>query len=223
MVTRRTAIKAAGATVGLFALSGTVLASDVDQKSIRATADGNPRTAIRVGHFSPGAPNVDVFVDGERIAGNLAFSDVSGYVDIGVGTQNVVVTRTSDPDAVLWERDMWMGNAFYTVAAVGNPADDTFRAKIVRDQGSALLRVFHASPDVPAVDVFANGVRLATNVEFSDRSDYVPLPESSYDLDVRRAGTDESLVTFNVTVNQGVAYTGYVTAPDDLRVVVDGP
>ena len=43
-------------------------------------------------------------------------------------------------------------------------------------QGNALVRVVHASPDAPAVDVYVDGNKALSNVPFFTASNYLPLP-----------------------------------------------
>ena len=67
-LSRRGAIKATGAIAGLDVVSGRVFVvgeHEADDRKPRADA-GSPGTALRVAHLSPGAPTVDVLLDGER-------------------------------------------------------------------------------------------------------------------------------------------------------------
>jgi hypothetical protein len=56
--------------------------------------------------------------------------------------------------------------------------------------GKSMVRVVHASPDAPAVDVWAKGVAtpLLTNVKYGDASKYLELAEGSYEIELRPAG-----------------------------------
>lgn len=51
-------------------------------------------------------------------------------------------------------------------------------------QGEAQVRVWHASPDAPAVDVYVNGKPAFTNLAFPTASDYAKLPVGKYDVQV---------------------------------------
>jgi hypothetical protein len=76
-------------------------------------------------------------------------------------------------------------------------------------QGNAKVRVVHASPDAPAVDVFVNGNKALSNVPFFTASSYLDLPGGSYDIKVTAAG-DESKAVIDakgVTIEGGKAYT----------------
>lgn len=76
-------------------------------------------------------------------------------------------------------------------------------------QGNAKVRVVHASPDAPAVDVYVNGNRALANVPFFTASDYLDLPGGSYDIKVTPAGDANTAVidAKGVTIEGGKAYT----------------
>ncbi len=75
--------------------------------------------------------------------------------------------------------------------------------------GTAKVRVVHASPDAPAVDVIVNGNKALTNVPFFAASDYLDLPAGSYDIQVVPAGATSPVVidAKGVRVEAGKAYT----------------
>lgn len=58
----------------------------------------------------------------------------------------------------------------------------------------AMLRIVHASPDAPAVDIYAAGasVPLATSLAYGQSTDYIALPAGTYQVDVRAAGASPS-------------------------------
>lgn len=59
---------------------------------------------------------------------------------------------------------------------------------------TASLRVVHASPDAPPVDIWAEGVKepLARNLKYAEASQYVSVPKGSYNIQVRAAPSTES-------------------------------
>jgi hypothetical protein len=75
----------------------------------------------------------------------------------------------------------------------------------------ARVRVVHASPDAPAVDVaVAGGDVLIENLAFSEASDYLEVPAGSYDLEVRPTGTtDVALDLPGVALEAGMVYSVY--------------
>lgn len=81
--------------------------------------------------------------------------------------------------------------------------------------GTAKVRVVHASPDAPAVDVFVNGNRALTNVPFFTASDYLDLPAGTYRVQVAPTGQDASaaVIDATATIEAGKAYTVAATGP----------
>jgi hypothetical protein len=75
--------------------------------------------------------------------------------------------------------------------------------------GNAMVRVLHASPDAPAVDVFVNGNRTLTNVPFFTASDYLSLPAGTYQIQVSPTGQPASaaVIDASATIEAGRAYT----------------
>ncbi len=75
--------------------------------------------------------------------------------------------------------------------------------------GTAKVRVVHASPDAPAVDVYIDGSAVLTNVPFFTASDYLDLPAGSYRIQVTPTGSpaDQAVIDATATVEAGMAYT----------------
>jgi hypothetical protein len=56
------------------------------------------------------------------------------------------------------------------------------------------IRVLHASPDAPAVDVYANGSKIASNLSYRQFTQYLSVPSGSYNIRVFPAGTTQNAV-----------------------------
>lgn len=71
------------------------------------------------------------------------------------------------------------------------------------------LRVMHASPDAPAVDIYVNGNAVLTNVPFFSYSSYLPLADGSYDVAVVPTGKPlgDAVLSGKVEVSGGYAGT----------------
>ncbi len=61
---------------------------------------------VNFGHLSPDAPNVDVWVDGAVAITDLAFQEVSPYLEVPAGTYNVKVTPTGVAAPVVIDIDV---------------------------------------------------------------------------------------------------------------------
>ncbi|WP_050051333.1 DUF4397 domain-containing protein [Halostagnicola sp. A56] len=189
--TRRATMAAIGALGAGATLTGSALAvgeHEDDERSQEETDEEVPDAvaAVRVAHFSPDAPAVDIYVDGERVLQSISYDEVSPYLEIEPGEAELTITAAGDSEAVVFEDSVYFGRAFYTVAAVGELEADTFSPLILTDAGSSLVRLVHASPDAPAVDVVGNdgAMELFENVSFGTATNYVALPAGSYALDV---------------------------------------
>ena len=95
----------------------------------------------------------------------------------------------------------------------------------------AMVRVLHASPDAPAVDVYVDGAKVGdplAGLEFGDLSTYVALPAGTYDLKVCAAAdaTVCPIVANGVALAAGTSYT--IAATNDLssieaQIITDAP
>lgn len=74
---------------------------------------------------------------------------------------------------------------------------------------TARVRVIHASPDAPAVDVFVDGQAVLTNVAFPAISNYLDVPAGPHEVRVAPAGqgANAAVITANLTLEAGRAYT----------------
>ncbi len=72
------------------------------------------------------------------------------------------------------------------------------------------VRVLHASPDAPAVDVYLDGAKVdaLVNVPFGAISDYLSIPAGSHQVTVYATGTTSSpVIDANLPFDAGVSYT----------------
>ncbi|NGP46756.1 DUF4397 domain-containing protein [Bacillaceae bacterium SIJ1] len=70
------------------------------------------------------------------------------------------------------------------------------------------IRVLHASPDAPPVDVYVNGQPLLRQFAYEQFSQYARVPENKYVIEVFPAGeTDQPVLSETLTLEGGQAYT----------------
>jgi len=177
--------------------------------------DNAPQSAlVRVAHLSPDAPNVDVWIDGSKKLTNVPFKAVSGYLELTEGAHQVAVTPTGATTPKVIDASVTVeGGKAYTVAATGVLA--SIQPLVLVDDlvpppsGQAKVRFVHTAPDAPAVDVAVRGgAVLFSNVSFRGFDGYDALPNGTYDLDVRVAGTATvALPVDDVTLTAGYNYT----------------
>lgn len=108
-------------------------------------------------------------------------------------------------------RMIWSGSRAILLAVVGALALMFSVAPLAGAQGAnAMVRVVHASPDAPAVDVYVGGNRALSNVPFGAVSDYLSVPAGSAAIKVLPAGApagDRGVIEATVNLQAGTAYT----------------
>jgi hypothetical protein len=74
--------------------------------------------------------------------------------------------------------------------------------------GFAWIRVAHASPDAPAVDIWVDDVVAVTNLSFAEVTGYLLVPAGDHNIKVTPTGATEPVVIdADVTLDKSVAYT----------------
>ncbi|MDS0300498.1 DUF4397 domain-containing protein [Halogeometricum sp. S1BR25-6] len=206
--------------------------TEMETESGEATGTEGESASVRVAHVAPNAPNVDVYVDGSAVLEDVPFGAVSEYLAVPAGERQVQITAAGDPDTVVFEGAVPVeAGMMYTVAAtgeIGDMADQAFEPLVLQGDGSApggdmaRVRLVHASPDAPAVDVTlaSNGDTVFDGVAYGESST-TTVPAGDYTLDVRgdtESNDGDVAASFDVSLSGGQAYTafaaGYLT-PDD--------
>lgn len=173
---------------------------------------------IRVFHASPDAPNVDVLVNDELAFENVAFRQVTDYSMVEPGSYNIKVVPTGAAEPVVIDVNVDLATGtFYTIVAADILANIT--PLVVVDDvtrpnpGQARIRVVHAAPDAPAVDVaVTNGNVLFSGLEFTGISEYLTVEVGTYNLEIRQAGTDVVVLALpGVALDSGSVQTVYAT------------
>ncbi len=174
-----------------------------------------PMAHVRVVHASPDAPAVDILVNDGVAFSNVAFKEATAYASVPAATYNVKVVPSGATTPVVIEADLVLTAeaAGYTVVAVGKLAD--IEPVVLMDSHTAPaasfahLRFVHASPDAPAVDIAVkNGPVLFSDVMFKEASDYISVAATTYDLEVRLAGTGDVVLSVpGVALAGGTVYT----------------
>jgi hypothetical protein len=185
---------------------------------------------VRVAHMAPGAPAVDVALDGQVVLRALAFGQVSGYAAVPAGTRQARVTPAGAREPVVIDAPLTIesGRA-YTVVAVGELPSIT--PIVLTDDltpppnGQTKVRFVHSAPDAPAVDVaVVGGSTLFSNIAFRNASMTATVPAGTYTLEVRPAGQQSvTLSVPNVTLTAGDIVTVFAAgklSDGSLRAVV---
>ncbi|MFD1632367.1 DUF4397 domain-containing protein [Haloplanus ruber] len=209
-----------------------LVARDTQGGMLEVAAPSDGTANLRVAHLSPNAPDVDVYADGSAVLEGVGFGTVSDYLEVPAGERQLRITPAGDDGTTVFEGAVPVeADADYTVAAageVGDMVDQPFEPLVLEDDNAtpaedmARVRLVHASPDAPAVDVTlaSNGDALFDGVAYGD-SGYVEVPAGEYTLEVRgdTEGNDGDVVaSFDVSLGGGTVSTGFAAgylSPDD--------
>lgn len=162
--------------------------------ALAAPAAAADEAKVRVLHGSPDAPAVDIYVDGEKVGGELAgleFGDLSDYVALPGGTYDLKVCAAADATVCPIEADgvQLDPGTMYTIAATNALA--SIEAQVITDDpapvmGKAEVRVVHFSADAPAIDVLTQdgATAVVDALAYPNATDYMTLDPGAYDLKV---------------------------------------
>ena len=198
---------AVDATGGASPISLVVLTNDPTTPFIEI--DDN-RARLRAVHASPDAPNVDILVDNALVVPGVAFKGVLDYTDVPAGDRNIKV-NTGQGTSVIDATVPLAGGTDYTVLAVDFAAN--IEPLLLDDNtttptpGNAKVRVVHASPDAPNVDVLVDDTIVLTNVAFKEFSDYLEVPAGDRNFKVNATGTTLTVIDVTPTLVDGSIYT----------------
>ncbi len=180
--------------------------------------------SLRVIQASPDAVSTDVAVNRVCVFQDLAFGSVTSYTDLQSGFYEVnFLPQGSD-----CYEDPYLAGAYFSTAVALTDGDQVTMVSMGKKAdmfplvlggvsstpaaGKALLRVVHASPDMPKVDVTQmNGGMLFNDVAFEDVTDVVELAAGTYTLQVRNeTSASLYLAVPDVFLASGRVYTAYV-------------
>lgn len=174
---------------------------------------------VRVAHLSPDAPNVDVYVNGQPVDAlqNVPYGAVSSYLTLPAGTQQVTVYPAGDTSQAVIDTPVDLAaEGAYTIGAVGLVSDGSLTAQAYNDDlsaptgGNGKVRAVHAVPDAGPVDVVtATGTALVEGLSLPNASPYAEVPAGSYMINVNAAGTDQTLISADATVEPGANYSAF--------------
>ena len=74
-------------------------------------------------------------------------------------------------------------------------------------EGESRVRVVHASPDAPDVDVLLDDAEVLSDVPYLAASDYLEATDGEHNLKVNAAGTTTTVIDADVTLSDGTDYT----------------
>ena len=192
---------------------------------------------LRVLHAAPLAPEVDVFVtspganlSASAPAGTFSFKEDIGPVEVPAGDYQIRVTPAGDAATVVYDSGTLTltAGANLLVTAVENTTTGGAPITLVVQDGAgatelldvdtpADIRVVHASPDAPAVDVVVNddfANPLVSDLAFPDFTDFLGVPPDTYNVKVTDSATQSVIaIDADLDLAAGISYTVLAVGP----------
>ena len=173
---------------------------------------------VRVVHMVPGAPAMDVLMDGSRVVTGVAYSTATPYLTLPAGGHefSLAPTGAAVASALVNTQQQLAPGQPYTLLALGGSA----RPLMLQDErfvpvgGGPRVRFVHASPDTAPLDLaIAGGPTLFPNVSFGEATAYLDLPPGAESLVLRLSSTTtEVLALQDIVLTVGSVYTVAVAA-----------
>ena len=171
---------------------------------------------IRFLNASPGEQNVDIYVNGRKVADSLLYREFTEYMKVFPGWYRIAVYRTgtrTNPLAVMTQQVQ--ANNIITMAVIG--LSDNISLQAVNDskrwlaRNRAYVRFVQLSPNAPTMDAYWNDALVLAELNYQDVSRYLQTEAGSYNLKMRDSLSGANLVESpDVTVENGKAYTIYI-------------
>lgn len=173
------------------------------------------QTRVLVAHLAPFADtpegtSVNILVDGTEVLTGVQFGEFSDYLTIegGAGTYTIDVLPTGDVNPAITETVTLADDTDYTAAAIGDGTNQVLDLLLLEDDNSApaagqvKVRVVHAAPFADTTDGTRVSIRTASgdvvgglsDVPYPVASEYLQLPEGTYDLKVTSVDGSTNLI-----------------------------
>ena len=171
---------------------------------------------IRFMNASPGEPDVDIYVNGRKVAGNLLYRNFTEYMKVFPGWYRIAVYKAGEKRNPLTVTNLRVqANDIITMAVIGLAGDistqtiNDSRRWLNRNQ--AYVRFVQLSPNAPSMDAYWDDALVLAELNYLDVSRYLQTAAGSHNLKMRDSLSGANLVESpDVTVEKGKAYTIYI-------------
>jgi hypothetical protein len=190
---------------------------------------------VRLAHFSPDTPDVDVYLTSYSRPGwkmllrGVGYGALSPYQRLDPGLYTVAMRAAgaaAASPAVISTSVRAVSGAAYTVAGVGPYAD--LGLTVLRDdlslppRNQVRVRVLQASAKAKTVAVRAvNGPTIASTVDFAKTTGYATVPAGRWTLMISSLGQPNLDVTMPVTLDAGDVYSVLVLDDESGGIKVE--
>lgn len=187
---------------------------------------------VRFLHANPYAPPVDIYVNGRKVASNLAYRDFTEYMRVFPGFYRVAVFAAgTTEDPVLVTRLNVMKDRIYTVAVIGTA--DAPSVEVITDRKRNLnpnrsyIRFIQLSPNAPKMDVYVDDRLVLKDLDYEEGSRYLGLEPGEHSITLKCTALEPECTLLkdpSAVLKGGNAYAVYIVGdinnPPGLQVLI---
>lgn len=171
---------------------------------------------VRCANFSPGKPDVDIYLISFGSSGppivltHVGYGEAYGYTPVSAGEYTVAIRPVGAPASsppVVSTSFVVNAGASYTVASIGPAAARrvvVLQDKMTAPKGAALVRVFQASVKHSVVTARAGQQVLASQLAFGAVTPYLTVRPGAHTVQVTAPGAQAAM---SVTLTVGSVHT----------------
>jgi hypothetical protein len=167
---------------------------------LTATYPACPPSYVRRLNASPDNRSVDVFINGNPVAKNLAYKQFAGCFTVPPCVYHIKVYPSGK------YKEYPIAEACFevcpksamTIALIGGDSgllgiEEIYNpCRRIRERCRAYFRFVNLSPNAPPLDVaYAGGTKLFRNVPYTAHTRYVPVEPGTYEFQLKPAGTNQ--------------------------------
>jgi hypothetical protein len=171
---------------------------------------------LRMVQGSPDAPQVNLLVDGKSVAGNLGYSNATGYISVAPGSRHIQVAPVSGASPIFDQSISFTSSSNRTLLLTGPVAN--VKTVILKDGGTTAttgdgyVRVVNASPTMGSADVYIvqagagiGGVQpVVAGLAFDKDTGYKLTAAGNYQVFMTAPGTTSALLnTGSISLTSG--------------------
>jgi trimeric autotransporter adhesin len=179
--------------------------------------------AVRIAHFSPDAPAVDIYVDGVVAVAGLQFTEVTAFLELTAGSHSIAIALagTALDTAVIDPLDLVLdAGTFTTIAAIGSAENETLTTTVFTEAigaaaaGQASITFLHTIEGEGGLDLYGSSIQLIQSIRYPDAAAgrdgafSREVPPGQYDFDASIAENPAAIMRelHNVPIEAGENY-----------------
>lgn len=171
---------------------------------------------IRFFNASAGANNVDIYVNGRKVASNLHYQDFTEYMKVFPGYYRIAVFEAGTKTNPLTVTNINVApNRIYTAAVIG--LRNNISVELIADsrrvlgKESAYVRFVQLSPNAPRMDAYWDDSLILEDINYKEVSRYLAATPGEHNLKMREYISGNVILEDpSVVLEGGKAYTIYI-------------